>query len=355
VKDLDVEFDANVAAGLDHGYPGSVQTLFVFDDEREPGVRIVRKQVEQHRAAGESGSADLLFCGAPPPGRTGKLNAMIHALRYATGEVIVFADSDIRTNRDSLRVVVETLLGSERAGSSFAPVVVSEPCRTLWDAVCAMMLNGFYTPFSNRVLRQRGGDLPFILGQLMALSRDAIDAIGGLEQASGQIVDDLYIGQLVEKAGLRNVASPEPIRIVQYGLSAREGVQRYQRWLTFSRNGIPQWSFKLPIIYRASFLLIGLVGGIAAVGVGLPIAGVALLALAAGIVASFVALYARTGAAPLEPRHFLAPLVIIALAPWSLFKTHVLQRKMAWRGRVYELASTGELASGPPPREPVED
>jgi ceramide glucosyltransferase len=344
VKGRDVEFEENVRSGLDHGYPGPVQTLFVFDDEAEPGVPAVRGAIEAHREAGRRGEVELLFCGPPPPGRTGKLHAMIHGLRHAKGDLVAFADSDIRTDRDALRVLVETLHAAPRAGAAFAPVIVSEPNRTLFDAVCAMLLNGLYTPYASRQLRQHDGELPFILGQLMVLTREALTAIGGLETVSGQLVDDLYIGQLVRQAGLRNVASTHPIRIIQYGLSPGEGLHRYLRWLTFSRVGIPQWSFKLPIVWRASVLLTGLAMGIWAVAVGHLLVAAAGFALAAGVTGSINRLHDRTGCAPLRARHALASWVIVFLAPLVFARIYLLQRSIPWRGRVYDLRA-GRLAA----------
>jgi ceramide glucosyltransferase len=337
VKGLDVELDQNLRSALQHGYPGAVQTIFVFDHEREPALPMVEKAIAEHLDSGRPGSAEIVYCGQPPHGRTGKLNAMIQGARQAKGELVAFADSDIRSDASSLRLLVETLLGSERAGAAFAPVVVSEYNQTLFDAVCATMLNGLYTPYACRELRRNDGELPFLLGQLMVFTRETLEAIGGLEQVSGQLVDDLYIGQLVRRAGLRNLASPEPIRIIQSGLPVAEGYRRYERWVTFSRTGIPQWSFKLPIMFRAPLMLLGLVGGVAAATQGMWLATAAGLSLGVGVIAAINALHNRTGCAPLRPRHWLSPLVIVLLAPWALFRVYVLQRRMAWRGRVYGL------------------
>lgn len=344
-KGLDPDLDLNARSGLDHGYPGEVETFFIFDDEREPGLPIVEKAVREHRDSGRSGSADILFCGQPPASRTGKLNAMIQGIRRARGEVIVFCDSDVRTDRDALRVLVETLLQSERAGSAFAPVVVSEPATSLADAACAMLLNGLYTPAACGELAARGGDLPFILGQLMAFTRKSLNAIGGLEGMRGELVDDLHIGALIERAGLRNVASSHPIRIIQYGLDARQGMKDFVRWMTFSRTGIPQWSFKLPIILRAVVVVASIFAGVALAATGHGVAAAVFAVLAVGTTASVNALHNHTGCAPLRPRHWIAPVVIFLLAPYAFGRIHLTQSRVDWRGRAYELDRSSRLAS----------
>jgi ceramide glucosyltransferase len=350
VKGLDVDLDLNVRSGLDHGYPGEVETLFIFDDEREPGVPVVEKAIAEHRDSGRAGRAEILFCGQPPAGRTGKLNAMIQGVRRAQGQLVAFCDSDVRTDRDALRVLVETLLADPRNGSAFAPVVVSEPARTQGDATCAMLLNGLYTPSACKLLRAQGGELPFILGQFMVFRKESLAAIGGLENAGGQIVDDLYIGQLVRNAGLRNVASPHPIRIIQYGLGPLDAVKQFARWITFSRAGIPQWSFKLPIIFRAVTFILALAALVWCALRGDPIGALASAALAGGVVASTNALHNSTGCAPLRPRHWATPAVIFLLAPFVFGKIYLMQNRMAWRGRVYDLKG-GRLAAQPMHRE----
>lgn len=302
IKGLDADLELNVRAGLDHGYPGDVETLFIFDDENEPGLQIVEKAVAEHRDSGRPGSAQILFCGQPPAGRTGKLNAMIQGVGRAEGQLLAFCDSDVRTDRDDLRVLVETLLTTRGAGSAFAPVVVSEAARTFGDAACAMLLNGFYTPFSNRVIATRDGELPFILGQFMVFSRESLAAIGGLENVGGQLVDDLYIGQLIRAAGLRNIASPKPIRIIQYGLDAVTAVKHFGRWMTFSRNGIPQWSFKVPIFVRATAFVLSFAALVWCALRGDLLGASAAAALGTGIIASVDALHNATGCAPLQPR-----------------------------------------------------
>ena len=345
IKGLDPELEGNLHAALDHGYPGRVETLFVFDDEREPGVSAVEKAIALHRESGRPGTAEILFCGPPPPGRTGKLNAMLAGLRRAGGELIAFADSDVRSDGAALRILVETLLGSPGAGSAFAPVVASEPAHSLGDAACAMLLNGLYTPAAARALRRGHGELPFILGQLMVFTREALRRIGGLERAGGQLVDDLYIGALVARAGLRNVASCHPIRIIQYGLSQAQALAHYSRWMTFSRTGIPQWSFKLPIALRATLFWLGLLAAVAAAASGGALLAAAWAALAAGVVASVDALHQRTGCAPLRPRHWLAPAVLFLLAPPVFARILLVQRRVDWRGRSYELDPRSRLAA----------
>src|SRR5438128_12130012 len=52
VRGHDVGADDNFRAALDSGYPGEIETLFVFDDEHDPGLAPARAVVEEHRRLG---------------------------------------------------------------------------------------------------------------------------------------------------------------------------------------------------------------------------------------------------------------------------------------------------------------
>jgi ceramide glucosyltransferase len=341
VRGHDVEAAANFAAALDTGYPGEVETIFLVDDESDPALPILREAVARHQAAGAPGRAAVLVAGAPPAGRTGKLNAMMVGLAEARGELVAFGDSDTRPDRQVLRCCVEALLQERGAGSSFAPVVVTNPPRTAGDAGYALLINALYGP-SVAVASRPSGDVPFIMGQLMVLRRSAIHAIGGLNCADGQFVDDMHIGLCLSRAGLRNVQASRPLHIVTGGLSLYSFLQLYRRWLTFSRSGLPS-GFTWPLWQRGIELWVALVAMCVALGAGQ--LGAALLP-AFGILAfaaSLVALQREFGGAPLPLRHAWMALSLFVISPLLLLSC-LLRRQVEWRGRAYRLDAAARLA-----------
>src|SRR5271168_1851698 len=50
VRGKDVGAAENFTAALDTGYPGEVETLFIFDDDKDPGLPVAREVVAAHRA-----------------------------------------------------------------------------------------------------------------------------------------------------------------------------------------------------------------------------------------------------------------------------------------------------------------
>ncbi len=75
------------------------------------------------------------------------------------------------------------------------------------------------------------------MGQLMVWRRSALDAIGGLTVAEGQLVDDMYLGRRVSKAGLRNVIMNHPLHITTGGMRFGEYVRLMRRWFAFRPVG----------------------------------------------------------------------------------------------------------------------
>src|SRR4051812_48845733 len=55
VKGRDVDAEANFEAALATGYPGDVETIFLFDDEQDPGYPVALDVVRRHRELGRPG------------------------------------------------------------------------------------------------------------------------------------------------------------------------------------------------------------------------------------------------------------------------------------------------------------
>ncbi len=343
IKGLDADLHNNLRAALDNGYLGPIETLFVLDHEREPALPLVLDAIREHNASGRPGSARVLFSGDPPPGRTGKLHAMIAGMREADGELVAFADSDIRPDRQGLNALVETLVSSDRAGAAFAPVVVASPVRTVGDAAYALTLNGIYGGGVAVAALLARGELPFIMGQLMAFDRRALDAIGGLASIKNQLVDDMYIGARIWQAGYRNVVSAVPAPIIQQGLSTTDFLRTYRRWIAFSLSGLDP-SFTFSSFRHVLFFWVGVVlailSGVAADWLALALSMTVVLGT------SWSVLYAheQLGGAPLRLRHVWVSFALLLLTP-LLYPTIFVRRAVAWRGRSYPIDRRGRLAT----------
>jgi ceramide glucosyltransferase len=341
VRGADVGAAENYAAALDTGYPGEVETLFVFDDDNDPGYPIAVSALTQHRARGGHGSAEIVVAGPPPHGVTGKLHAMIVGERRARHELLAFGDSDTRPDREVLRTTVETLLTTPLAGCAFAPVVCHEPAERAGDVGYAILINGWYGP-SVALASRKSGDVPFIMGQLMVFRRHCLRDIGGVGCARGQLVDDMAIGHVVARSGWRNIMAPHPLHIATGGMSLLDFFRLFRRWLLFSRNGLP-FEFTRPMWLR------GVEFWIAAMALGLALFthhyAAALGPMAALLVfqTSIVGIAQRFGGARVRLRHFWVPFLLPVVAPIQVGFS-ALYKRVDWRGRAYELDANARLA-----------
>lgn len=340
VRGRDVDAEANFAAALDTGYPGEVETIFVVDEPEEPALELLEAAVAAHRASGRPGKASIVIGGHPPAHRTGKLNAMMAGMRVAHGELVAFGDSDSRPDRDVLRVLVDTLLATPKAGCAFAPVVVPRPAQTAGDLGYALMLNGLYGP-AVALAARRTGDLPFIMGQLMLFKREALAAAGGLASAEGHLVDDMRIGACLASAGWRNIPSSHPLPIMNGGMSLASFIVLMRRWLFFQRAGL-SLSFTWPLWMRGIVFGGGLALGIAALAAG-HLAASAIGFLATLTVAwSMATLHQEFGGAPVALRHAWMPLALFLIAPFAQMGV-LLRPAVRWRGRDYSLDRNARL------------
>jgi ceramide glucosyltransferase len=341
VRGADVGAAENYAAALDNGYPGTIETIFVFDDSNDPGYPIAVAAIAQHRERGGHGSAEIIVAGAPPHGVTGKLHAMIVGEEYARHELVAFGDSDTRPDRQVLRATVETLLTTPHAGCSFAPVVANEPAERAGDVGYATMLNVWYGAAVATASR-RTGDLPFIMGQLMVFRRECLRDIGGVACAKGELVDDMAIGKRVAALGWRNIMAPHPLHIATGGMSYVEFLRLSRRWMLFGRNGLP-FEFTKPMWMRGIEFWVAT----AALGMAL-VSHHYLLALAPATAlalfeASMLRINEKFGGARIGWRHWWVPFALPVVAPAQL-GYGLINKRVEWRGRAYDLDAHARLA-----------
>lgn len=334
VKGLDVGAEENFRAALNTGYPGEVETIFVFDDVNDPAYHIALHVAKDFAATSDNGRISLVVAGPPPKGRTGKLHAMIAGQKRAKNELIAFSDSDTRPDKNVLRILVETLLSTPGAGSSFIPVVIDQPIKKAGDVFYALMQNVLYAPWALMALG-KNRELPFIMGQYMLFTRACLKAIGGVECAQGQLVDDMYIGKCVAKAGYLNVVCPYSLTIVSNGLSIKQFIPIYRKWLYFSKNGLPfsftwrQWIFCTPFYLLIALLPIALYNG------EIMTAWLAAVTLAMFIFGLTV-IHRDYGGSPIPLRLFWAPFAMLLFAP-AIMLSNELNHTVSWRGRSYNL------------------
>jgi ceramide glucosyltransferase len=341
VRGADVGAAENYAAALDTGYPGEIETIFVFDEADDPGYPIAEKAIADHFARGGQGSAEIIVAGVPPRGVTGKLHAMMVGQERARHTLIAFSDSDTRPDHEVLRSTVETLLTTPKAGCAFAPVVANQPADRAGDVGYATMLNMWYGA-SVATASRRTGDLPFIMGQLMVFTRECLRDIGGVSCAKGELVDDMAIGRCVAKAGWRNIMAPHPLHIATGGMSYGEFLKLSRRWMLFGRNGLP-FEFTKPMWLRGVEFWVATAVLVMALATHHWLAALAPAAALAVFEMSLLNINKRFGGAPVSWKHLWVPFALPVVAPAQL-AYGLIDKRVDWRGRAYDLDAHARLA-----------
>ncbi|RKI51192.1 glycosyltransferase, partial [Corallococcus sp. AB049A] len=189
IRGLDVGARENVRALLDLDYPGEWEVLFVFDSEDDPAFLPTREEAAARPTRAKR--VELLVAGEPPPEMTGKLNAMQVGVARSRGELLAFSDSDTRPSPGVLTALVGALLEDGGTGATFAPIYAAADTPLAGDVGYGLLVNAWYGA-SVACTAAPDGALPFLMGQLMVFRRQALEAIGGVGCAAGQLVDDMY-------------------------------------------------------------------------------------------------------------------------------------------------------------------
>jgi ceramide glucosyltransferase len=338
IKGQDVGYEENTRALLAQDYPGEIEILFVFDSTSDPAYPRVAQ------LAAESGkNARVVFAGPRPVRRTGKLNAMISAFDVARGELLAFCDSDARPTPDLVRRLVEGLLNKPEAGAAFAPAVTMGAPESFAEVVYGLMINSWYGAAAADLAGAKR-ELPFIMGQAMVLRRDALEAIGGLEAAEGQLVDDMYLGAQLHAAGYKNVMVHAPLHLVAGPLGLRELSSLLRKWMTFSRSGLPA-EFVRRNWLRGIDMGLALAGSVLGLLLGEPVlAALSLIALSLWVLSHVLLYRALTGVAVPLRFAFWVP-AVVPFVVGSLLVASRWARNIEWRGQSYALNDSARLAA----------
>jgi ceramide glucosyltransferase len=154
-----------------------------------------------------------------------KVDRLVAASREARGEILYVSDSNVRLHAPDLARIVEAF-DSPDVGcvSSLFTGAVS---RSFGAVIESLHLLTFVLP--GAVLAAFGG-VPCVVGKSMALSRRALDAIGGFAAFVDVLAEDQAIGCAVKGAGLKVVLSPVVVRNVTTDRPLSRALGRQVRW-----------------------------------------------------------------------------------------------------------------------------
>ena len=328
VKGMDAGSYDNFASFCRQEYAGPLQMAFAVASVDDAVIPVI------HRLITDFPGHDISLVVNPAiHGPNYKVSNLINAFPGASHDIIIVCDSDIRVPPDYLRSVT-----SHFANPHVGLVTSLYRTSSVHYTAAALEATGFTAEMIPNVLvaLQLEG-LSFALGASMAVRREALASIGGLEALADYLADDYQLGNKVHCAGWDIVLDGCFVESMIKAESLKTVLSRQLRWARTMRASRPGGylasGITMPFPAAVLSLLVApsLTSGLAAVGL--------LYTVRLTVNTRFSRQLVKDG---LLPRWlWLLPLRdILAFFCWAL---SFLGNRVEWRGSRFVLKPGGKI------------
>ncbi len=226
VKGLDPEMYEAFASHCRQNYPGEYEILFGASSMDDPAV----PAIERLQAEFPDKNIRLVLC-PEKLGMNGKVSNVAQLAAQARYDYLVVNDSDIRVSPRYLERIAgafAVLQKGKTVGLVTAPYR-GRAHRTLGSKLEAL---GISTDFFPGVLvsLKLDGEIRFGLGSTLAISREALDKIGGFAPLADALADDYELGLRVAQAGFAVHLSGEVVETSVPAYDLRGYFDHQLRW-----------------------------------------------------------------------------------------------------------------------------
>jgi ceramide glucosyltransferase len=239
----------NLARFCVQDYPGPIQIVFGVSDRADPAIAIVREIVAAFP------DRDLkLVTNSRSHGSNRKISNLINMAAEASHDVLVISDSDIVVDVDYLKSVVASL---QQPGVGVVTCLYrGVAARGVWAKLSAAAIDYHFLPSVLVGVMFRLAAPCF--GSTIAIHKDTLASIGGLEMAADQLADDYVLGAAVRRAGL-DIAIPAYIVGHECVQKSAPGLLRHElRWARTIRSVDPAGFAGTVITHAFPLALLGL-------------------------------------------------------------------------------------------------
>src|SRR5450432_1164526 len=233
VKGLDPEMYASFASHCEQDYPGEYEILFGVSSLDDGAVGAI----ERLQAEFPARSIRLLVCPALL-GANGKVSNLVQMLPHARHDYLLINDSDIKVSRQYLRRILAQFQAPMHAAGQVGMVTAPYRGRAHNTIGSRMEALGIATDFIAGVLTARHIErgIHFALGSTLAISRGALNAIGGLEPLVDYLADDYELGVRVARAGYEVALSGEVVETSVPAYNFPQFIAHQLRWARSTRD-----------------------------------------------------------------------------------------------------------------------
>ncbi len=333
---LEANLEENLASFFAQDYP-SFEIVFGARSHEDPAFGVARTL---HRLYPR---VPVKFVVAGEPSHpNAKVCSLQKMAAKAAHNLLVISDSDVRVTPDYVRQVVGPLL-DDKIGlvtCLYRGVPSSGP----WSRLEALGMSVEMT--SGVLVADLLEGMKFALGPTMAIRRDVLESIGGLESLADYCADDFVLGNKVHDSGRAVVLCHYVLdHFARHG-SCKQSLLHQLRWMKSTRFSRPKGHIGTLLTFAMPFGLLGLLAGWWA---GDPLLGVGLFACAF-LNRILMALVVGWGVVrdPRSWRHCWA-YPIRDLLGFCLWCASYFGREITWRGLRYRLEWGGRMTCAVPP------
>jgi chlorobactene glucosyltransferase len=331
-RDEEADIEAAVRSHLFQDYPDF--EVIVVDDRSGDATPAILA-----RLASEDPRLKVVSGVEPPDGWLGKPHALHEGAREASGELLLFADADVRYDPTAMSEAVAMLEGRRIDLLAFFPrlemVGFWENALMSYLAVSYFFGPAFWVNSDFQRRYATGG------GAGMLMRRDAYRASGGHAALRTSVIDDMGLAIRVRRAGFRcrMVMADERVRLRMYR-GFREIFDGFTKNLAFVFEGAVGAFLAASTLFTfVAWILPAAVLVAAAFGGRLPTRDVVLAGVAFGLTALARARMALFVRYPLWTS-VTQPVTAAVWAAISVrsFVRRFVRRQVVWRGRSYDAA-----------------
>ena len=220
-------------------YAGEYELLFGVSSAEDPAAAAVAELQKQFPER----AIRLMVC-PERLGTNGKVSTLAQLIPHARFEYLLINDSDITVSPRYLTRVMGEFQGQGTTDKGQKPVGLvtalyrGRPHGSMWSKLEAL---GIATDFVPSVLLARWieGGLRYGLGSTLAVSREALAAMGGIETLVDHLADDYELGARIYKAGYAIALCREVVETSVPDYSRRGFFEHQVRWYRTVRDARP--------------------------------------------------------------------------------------------------------------------
>ncbi len=189
---LDYELKENLLSFCDQDYP-TFQVVFGISDANDPAIQVVRLVMAERPEIDTE-----LVINDKVNGNNPKVSNLINMDKAAKHDLLIISDSDMRVETDYIDRIVASFSGADVG--LVTCLYKGTPAPGLASTLGAMFINQWFSP--SALIPATFGGVQHCFGATMAIKRDVLVKIGGLEALVSNLADDYTLGRLVRGAGL---------------------------------------------------------------------------------------------------------------------------------------------------------